>query len=206
MRKFVVPIGLAALLGGCSSQPGRISAPKVDSAAAAAQAVAEYDANGDQQLEEGELTGAPELAAVLKRYDADADGRLTADELAAGIRRWSEGRAGLLLWPYQVTLNGQPLSGAEVKLVPAPYLGDAIAPASSTSDGAGRGSIAIKPEDLPAGAPKRPLVQPGLYRVEITHPSSKIPEKYNAATTLGLEVSAETESPGGTIWKLTGGR
>jgi hypothetical protein len=35
-------------------------------------------------------------------------------------------------------------------------------------------------------------VQQGLYRVEITHDSVTIPDKYNTATTLGLEVSFDS--------------
>jgi hypothetical protein len=205
MRKIAILIGLAAA-AGCSGKPGRVTGPDIDGANAAAAAIAEYDANGDSHLESAELTAAPELAAVLSRYDDDGDTRLSASELAAGIDRWSDGKVALLPWAYQVTYNGRPLSGAEVKLVPAPYLGDAVKAASSTSDSAGRGSLAISLDQMPANAPKRPLVQPGLYRVEITHPSTSIPEKYNSATTLGLEASSETSSPSGTIWALTGGR
>ena len=204
MRKIAILIALAAA-AGCSGKPSRVTGPDIDGAKAAAAAIAEYDGNGDGVLESAELTAAPELAAVLSRYDGDGDARLSGSELAAGIDRWSDGKVGLLPWAYQVTLNGRPLSGAEVKLVPATYLGDAVKLATSTSDSAGRGSLAISPDEMPANAPKRPLGQPGLYRVEITHPTSSIPDKYNAATTLGLEVSAETSSPTGTIWALTGG-
>jgi len=60
-------------------------------------------------------------------------------------------------------------------------------------------------EDRPADAPPRPLVQPGLYRVEITHPSITIPARYNVKTTLGLEVASYTITPAGSVWELTSG-
>ena len=42
-------------------------------------------------------------------------------------------------------------------------------------------------------------VQQGLFKVQITHPKIKIPEKYNTKSMLGKEVSAET---GETYWLL----
>jgi hypothetical protein len=33
---------------------------------------------------------------------------------------------------------------------------------------------------------------PGLYLVEVTHPTAKIPEQYNSNTVLGKELSTET--------------
>jgi hypothetical protein len=38
---------------------------------------------------------------------------------------------------------------------------------------------------------------PGLYLVEISHPTMKIPAKYNEQTVLGKEVSSETVYRGG---------
>ena len=35
-------------------------------------------------------------------------------------------------------------------------------------------------------------MQPGLYRVEITHPTVTLPAKYNTETTLGREVSGDS--------------
>jgi hypothetical protein len=61
----------------------------------------------------------------------------------------------------------------------------------------------MSPDDMPKNAPKMPLVQPGLYSVEITHPSTKIPAKYNTATTLGIEVSSASPGPEGAVWNLT---
>ena len=54
-------------------------------------------------------------------------------------------------------------------------------------------------EDRPRNAPNIPLMQPGLYHVEITHPSTKIPAKYNTQTTLGIEITSGNPGPEGAV-------
>lgn len=204
--KRLIPLCVLLAAGGCSGKPGRVTPPRVDADGAAAAAIVEFDKNNDQQLAVDELAASPELTHALQSYDADKDGRLSQAEIAAGIRRWSEGSMGATVWPFQVTMNGRALEGAEVTIIPAAFLGDAIEPASGVSAQGGRGSLGIALEALPANAPKRPIVQPGLYRVEITHPSTPIPAKYNTTTKLGLEVASDTISPSGSVWALTSGR
>ena len=74
-------------------------------------------------------------------------------------------------------------------LIPEDFFGGAIKPATGTSGPGGRGYLGVAPEDLPENTTSLPLTQPGLYRVEITHPSVRIPAKYNTETTLGIEVA-----------------
>jgi hypothetical protein len=31
----------------------------------------------------------------------------------------------------------------------------------------------------------------GVYKIEVTHPTIKIPEKYNTATTIGAEIASD---------------
>jgi hypothetical protein len=57
-------------------------------------------------------------------------------------------------------------------------------------------------EDMPPHAPKMPLVQPGLYRVEITHPTAKIPAKYNTQSSLGIEITSGNPGTEGAKWAL----
>lgn len=204
--KRLISLCLVLAAVGCSGQPGRVKPPRVDADEAATAAMGEFDKNNDQQLAADELAASPELAYVLKTYDSDKDGKLSQAEIAAGIRRWSGGSMGTTGWPVQVIMNGRALVGAEVKIIPATFLGSEIQPASCVTAEGGRGSLGIAFDALPANALKRPVVQPGLYRVEITHPTTAIPAKYNTASTLGLEVAAETISPSGTVWALTGGR
>jgi hypothetical protein len=56
---------------------------------------------------------------------------------------------------------------------------------------------------MPKGAPQIELMQPGLYRIEVTHPSRKIPAKYNTETTLGIEITSANPGPRGVHWSLT---
>ena len=46
-------------------------------------------------------------------------------------------------------------------------------------------------EDLPKSTNGRPIagVKGGTYKVQITHPTKKIPAKYNTATELGEEMA-----------------
>jgi hypothetical protein len=169
----------------------------VDADAAAQAAIEQLDKNGDGQLDDAELQGAPGLAAVKDRYDADRSLSLSLVEIADGIRRWSEGQVGAAAVAYAVQLDGRALPGAQVKAIPEPFLGDAIKPAAGSD-----GYLAVAPEHRPANAPKLPLILPGLYRIEITHPSAVIPARYNTQTTLGLEVSAELRLDQAIVWAL----
>jgi hypothetical protein len=187
---------------GCSQGPRRLKPPKVDAVAAAAAAVQQLDKNGDQRLDDEELAASPGLNSAKDRYDGDRNGSLDEAEIAAGIRRWSEGSLGAASVPYVIQWNGRPLAGADVKLIPESFLGDAVKGAIG-QERRGSAYLALRPEDRPAGAPNAPLVQPGLYRVEITHPSVQIPAKYNTSTTLGIEIAQDTLSTGGVTWTLT---
>jgi len=191
------------VISGCGKQPRRLRPPDVDPAAAAATALERYDANHNQVLDPLELQACPALAGSLDKYDGDADGVLAAEEIAQGIDRWRSGQTGALSLPFQVKWAGLALEGAQVRLVPEGFLGDGVLPAVGTAGPGGRGFIGIEPALLPKGAPRVPLVQPGLYRVEITHPTVSLPEKYNTHTTLGIEVATDRLSPAGAVWALT---
>lgn len=52
-------------------------------------------------------------------------------------------------------------------------------------------------------APNVPIVQPGIYWIKITHPSIKIPAKYNTDSTLVIEIAKDTLSRGGITWTLS---
>jgi hypothetical protein len=187
---------LAMFLCGCGGL-STVEPPDVDASAAGAAAIVTYDKDADGYLSEEELMGLPAL--TLASADKDKDGKVSADEIAERIRLWSDGETGLMTFYCNVTLDGRVLEGAEVKLDPEPFLGDAVKPASGVmrSDGA---ILKIDPELLPEDLKMMRGVQPGLYKVRITHPSAKIPARYNTETTLGQEVVPGTT--GGT-YKLT---
>jgi hypothetical protein len=207
VERWLLPAALCAaiaILSGCSGRPGRVSTPKVNPNSAAQQAVQELDKNSDGQLSPDELKTSPPLLDALPSYDVDHNASLSQREIADGISRWSLRGIGALALPFTVRFDGRPLEGAQVKLVPAPFLDDAIRPATGVADRTGSGSLNMAAEDRPSNAPKNlPLIQPGLYTVEITHPSIKVPAKYNSQTTLGLEASVAGQNPSGVTWSLT---
>jgi hypothetical protein len=198
-------IAVALFIGaaGCSQGPGAIQPPKVNATAAAKAAIEQYDRDGDGKLAKDEWRASPALAAVASQYDQNGDGELTSEEIAAGIGIWQQTGIGARTVPFEVKMNGQPLAGATVRLEPAPFLGGAVKEASGETSAGGNGQFNMKPEDRPKNAPKMPLMQPGLYHVQITHPSIKIPPKYNTDTALGIEISSSNPGPEGVKWSLS---
>ena len=199
-------IGLVLLLvSGCSGRPGAIRPPDVDADAAAGRAMELYDQSGDGQLSKDEWSASPALTAVAASYDKNGDGALSADEIAGGVGAWQQSGVGARTVPFAVRWNGRPLAGATVRLVPAPFLDNAVKGATGATSLSGGGQLSMSPEDRPKNAPNIPLMQPGLYHVEITHPSTQIPARYNTQTTLGIEITSRNPGPEGAVWALTPG-
>jgi hypothetical protein len=202
--KFRWQLGVAAFsVAGCTGRPGAISPPAVDAAAAAQQAIELLDRSGDRTLSKEEWSASPELTSAAERYDANRDSSLDVEEIENGLEAWQQTGIGARSVPFAVHFNGRPLAGATVRLVPAAFLGEAIKPATGKAGPNGGGYLRMAPEDLPKNAPNIPLVQPGLYRVEITHPSANIPAQYNASTTLGIEITSGNPGPEGITWILS---
>ena len=150
-----------------------------------------------------ELAAAPELLAIAGQDAANNDAALDADEIQSGIEKWKDSAVGPRQVPFIITLDSRPLVGAMVTLKPASFFGSELKGATGKSGPTGGGQLATSPEDLPKAAPKLALVQAGLYRVEITHPSVKIPAKYNTESILGIEVSSSDPGPQGVHWSLS---
>jgi hypothetical protein len=191
------------LFAGCSGRPGAIRPPNVNASSAASQAIQLYDRNGDGQLSKDEWLASAAVASVAAAYDKNADGKLSAHEIHEGIDAWQQSGVGARSVPFVVRWNGRPLAGATVRLVPALFLGDVVKTASGKTGTSGAGQLSLAAEDMPKNAPNIPLMQPGLYTVEITHPSTKLPAKYNTQTTLGIEITSGNPGPEGAIWTLT---
>jgi hypothetical protein len=203
MRYFPFLMFASTLIFGCSGRPSRVAAPTVNAADAAQSAMELYDRNTDGILDSEELLASPPLVNAMSAYDTDHNGALSKAELVSGIESWSRRGVGATAVPFSVRLDGKPLKGAEIKLTPAPFLNGAVAPAAGTSDESGAGSLQIT-GDRPANVPANlPLIQPGLYLVEITHPTISIPDAYNKASTLGLEAGVAGQNPAGVVWELS---
>jgi hypothetical protein len=150
-----------------------------------------YDTNGDGTIAGDELKKAPALMAALPRLDTNGDGGVSEDEVEARVNAWKDMQTGMTTVRCHVTLNGQPLVGANVVFEPEPFLGDEIKTARGTTNVYGDAAPTIAPEDrpdptLPGGA------HFGLYKVrfsKIVNGKETIPPQYNSETIVGQEVS-----------------
>jgi hypothetical protein len=150
-----------------------------------------YDTNGDGVVSGDELEKSPALKAALARLDTNGDHAVSADEVAERVKAWQAMRTGLTSVRCHVTLDGQPLAGADVVFEPEAFLGDEIKAALAKTNPYGDAAPTVPPEerpepDLPGG------VHFGLYRVRIskaTNGRELLPSRYNSQTILGQEVS-----------------
>jgi hypothetical protein len=183
MRKrlgLLVTVASVVMLGGCFGGPARRKPPTIDASASAAQALKEYDGNGDGKLGPDELDKVPAVKAEL----ADLGSGVTADKIAERIRGWQETKVARTSVTCVVKLNGALLKDATVTLVPEKFLGDQIRPCRGETGNDGTAILAV-PGDNARGIPY------GFYRIEVSKKDGSretVPERYNAQTTLGVEV------------------
>jgi hypothetical protein len=71
-----------------------------------------------------------------------------------------------------------------VQFVPEPFLGEAVQTATATTDASGLARPAIPADNLPENLRNLPVMQVGVYRVEIEHPSISA----DGSKPLGFEV------------------
>jgi hypothetical protein len=194
IMKFPLGLALAALLlAGCSSGPSRVKPPSISPSGAASKAMTEFDKDGDGFIAGSELDAAPAIKAAMSTIDTDKDGKVTADEIAARIEAWQTTRIGVMTAGCNFTLDGKPLTGAQVTLEPAPFLADSLKAAVGETDIAGTAIVSVPKEerptkDTPAG------FQIGLYRVRVSkkvNGQETIPAKYNTETTLGQQIAPD---------------
>lgn len=180
----VVLVGSMLLALGCRGGRGGIAAPSFSTANIAAAAVAEYDANKDGALDPKEMESCPALAEAFRSgLDKSKDGQVTANEIEERLRIYQdEGMMSICM--VQVTLDGSPLSGASVTLVPEKFMGPNFKPATGTT-----GPEGFAP--LSAEGPQQGFVPYGFYRIEVSKKAANgkeiIPARYNTQTTLGKE-------------------
>ena len=178
---------LLLVLTGCSGRAARLTPPDIDPESATAEAISLYDASGDGNLNTDELLACLGIRQAIDMYDMDANGMISAREIVDRLRNLTQFKTALTSLRVRVRLNGRPLDGAEIKLVPEPYLGDEVKPAYGTTNRSGSASLSVSAEDLPKNQRGYRGIHYGTYKVEITHPEKKIPAKYNSETSLGYE-------------------
>lgn len=187
-----------ALVSGCDSPPSRIYQIDASSTTLAAALIDEGDKDKNRALSTDELKSMPYVAPMAAAYDANRDHLLSEQEIADRLGSVVfDPRKALATGEFVVTRKGSPLAGAEVRLLPAPGLVDYLPIATGKSNRDGIARMTMEAEHRPANAPNvAGLIRPGLYRIEVTHPSIPVPAKYNEQTTLGVEVSTATLSNG----------
>lgn len=194
-------VALLLVINGCSGKPGRVAAPTIPNDAGE-QAVAKYDANGNGAIDGDELVKVPALKVTLKRVDKNGDGKVTADEINERVAAWRRGGAGIMRVAVKVTRDGNPLSGAIVKLVPESFLGSAIKIAQATTRSNGTGFLEISRDPSEAG------VQLGYYRIEVSLPGpdgqEQIPARFNVQTEYGAEVTLDDPTADQITLNITG--
>jgi hypothetical protein len=192
--RFPLPLaslfgGLVLLAAGCSG--GRPGDTQISPREAANQALAEHDANKDGALDAKELEACPGLRSALKRVDKNNDGRLSADEIADRLTFLQREGAQADV-DVEVTLDGRPLSGATVALVPEKFLGPSFKPVSAVTNDIGAGTLQAEGSGY--------AIPLGFYRVEVSKKHAKgqemIPAKYNTKTVLGQEIAPDAAGRG----------
>lgn len=179
-----VPLLVLTLAGCLQRGPEAIEPVAVDAPSAAALAIELYDTDHDGVLDETELAASPALTSLVA---AREDASLSQDKITTRLGAMFTGTS-LLGVECQVLLDGRPLSQAIVRLIPAEIFGDAIQPAEGVTDESGIARPTIASEDLPKDLRGSSLIEPGLYRVEITHAEVPLPSRYNSTTELGMAV------------------
>lgn len=181
---------LLAGLIGCSGGPKRISLPTIPSDASQV-AMEQYDLNHDGTVAAEELDGAPSLRASLAQIDLNRDSKIDAAEIDARIAAWRDSRVGLIPMTIRVSFRSQPLSNAEVTIIPEAFLGEGLKPARGVTNQDGVAVMQISKEPHERG------VQSGFYRVQISKKNGEtesLPTRYNSTSQLGIEVEPTSPS------------
>lgn len=147
-------------LSGCSNGPPRAEAPDWSPSSMASAAIEQLDASGDSQVDRDEVLAAPGLMDAFEILDTDSSGTLSESEIEARFRLYEELREAFITTRLRIHMNGRPLRGAFVKLIPEAFQGDSLLPASGTTDD--NGQVSPRTEGKPF-----PAMQPGFFRVEL---------------------------------------
>lgn len=188
-----------AMVAGCGpSRPRRIEPPALDPEAVTAAVMDRADVDRDGTISTRELAGVPALVSAAPALDADGDGGLSASELRQWLDQVKASRVAITSFSGRVTHLKRPLAGAEVRLVPEPFMGAGTQAAAGVTDAEGLFSATIPGSAYPG-------VNCGLFRVEITgqgNDGKPLAARYNAQTTLGVAVGGAVPENGSVDFAL----
>lgn len=202
-RVGAVSITLAVVLG-CDSAPSRVEQVKIDPEGLAANFIQIGDKDRNGKLSTEELKSVPYVAVMAGSYDKNRDHDITAEEISKRLAAIVfDPRKAMSPGECIVLRKGTPLSGAQVKLIPAPGLEQSLPNAMGKTGKDGIARLKMGDEHRPENVPHVVgLIRPGLYRVEVTHPSTPIPARFNTETILGAEVSEASLTNGPFVIQL----
>jgi hypothetical protein len=199
IRDNVKLLAIVVLLAGCSRGPSRLVAPEVNADAGNA-AIKKFDANGNGFLDADELAASPALKSATARIDKNGDAQISAAEIDERIGEWRASKVALTSVMVTVRLDGRPLPGAEVSFVPESIMGDKTETAKGTTDDSGM--VRLRISDQPEGRG----VRPGLYSIRVSKlkdGQETLPKKYSEGTELGIEVVTDIFESRNPILNLT---
>jgi hypothetical protein len=199
-----VVLAIVVFVAGCSSGDAPVATLSVDARAVAAELLELADADGDGRLSGDEVAKCGAIAGSKGLFDQDGDGVVTGDELVKRARAWQDARVGLMPYLVRVELDGKPLAGATVRLVPLKSLAASHPVASGETDAVGMASVGIADSELPDDLKSVRGLYAGIYKVEITHPRSSIPARYAAATELTVEVACDAAMSSANVISIRG--
>ena len=175
---------ILTVVGGCSGRPPALEHPELDAVAVGRQALEQLDQDGDGFLSKEEATAAPGLLSAWSQIDANSDSTLNAAEISDRIAFWQRGATARVWVRVHVLVGKRPLSGARVELVPEPFFQGGLVSGSGQVGQDGVATVSMSDADPPGMAC-------GFYQVQVTHPTHKVPARFNKRTTLGLEVTGD---------------
>lgn len=165
--------------------------PKIDPASAGKAAVVAYDRNQNGLIDAAELESAVSLKAALSKLDLNKDSALSAEEIAHRVDVWQRSKVAALPLSCSVLLDGKPVVGARITLVPENFQGAAVKACSGETDPQGHAVLSIDDVDLKGRRIRG--VHCGFFRVQIVAPD--VPKRYAGEDTpLGVEIAHDDDS------------
>jgi hypothetical protein len=186
-RRISVGWQLLLLAGmiSCSRGPSRIEVPAFDPDEIGAQAIKDFDKDGDGSLSADECEMVQSLGGSLKRLDKNNDGKISGQEIAARINFYHEFRAALVPTTCTLIDKGRPVVDAKVTYEPEKFMGPHALPAYGVTSDLGNALISIDEEHRQSPAHRG--AQPGFYRIRVTLANGEEVTDLNA----GVECSGD---------------
>jgi EF hand domain-containing protein len=183
--------GVLCLVGCARPAPSGPDMPEFDYQAAATAAMSEYDKDRNGSVSKEEAKQSPALTEAFKHFDKDSDGSISTEELGGRLKYYKDVGLALYGWSCEVRLDGRPLSGATVTLVPEPFMKSVAQSATGVTDASGVAMPSVSDND-PRG------VGFGLYRIELSKKDASghelVPPEFNKQTRLGQELAPDNRS------------